>query len=164
MKFEEIEKLMESMKRFGLTKLSIKQGDFEVSLERETALKPAPQREHIDTHMTIAPQPLVRGHHTGGHVESHDKHAHSAHPPAADNHKYVTSPMVGTFYTASSPDDTAFIKVGDTITPDSVVCIIEAMKVMNEIKSEVAGVVTEILVQDIKPVEFGQKLFCVRPA
>lgn len=76
----------------------------------------------------------------------------------------IESPMVGTFYSAASPDSPPFIKPGAQVTPDSVVCIIEAMKVFNEIKAEKSGVVEKILVKNGEPVEFGQKLFLVRPA
>ena len=71
----------------------------------------------------------------------------------------VKSPMVGTFYGSPSPESPAFISVGQEITPDTVVCIIEAMKVMNEVKSEVSGTVTEICAENGKPVQFGQALF-----
>lgn len=75
----------------------------------------------------------------------------------------IPSPMVGTFYTSSNPDTPAFANAGDTIKADSVVCIIEAMKVFNEIKAEVAGTVVEVLVKNGQAVEFGQTLFRVRP-
>lgn len=75
----------------------------------------------------------------------------------------IDSPMVGTFYTASNPDSEAFVAVGDAVKPDSVVCIVEAMKVFNEIKAEVSGKVVEILVENGQAVEFGQPLFKVRP-
>ena len=78
---------------------------------------------------------------------------------AAPKGPEITSPMVGTFYSAMSPDSPAYVKVGQSVTPDTVVCIIEAMKVMNEIKAEVAGVVTEILGENGKSVQFGQPLF-----
>jgi len=74
---------------------------------------------------------------------------------------YVTSPMVGTFYASPSPDDPHFVKVGDKIDKQTVVCIIEAMKVMNEVKAGVSGTVAEILVENGHPVEFGTKLFRV---
>jgi acetyl-CoA carboxylase biotin carboxyl carrier protein len=76
--------------------------------------------------------------------------------------KDVVSPMVGTFYRAASPDSSAFIEVGKTVDEDTVVCIIEAMKVMNEIKAEVTGVVAEVVAENGKPVQFGQVLFRVR--
>jgi acetyl-CoA carboxylase biotin carboxyl carrier protein len=72
---------------------------------------------------------------------------------------YISSPMVGTFYLHPAPDQSAFVKVGDKISKDTVVCIIEAMKVMNEVKAGIDGVVSEILVEDTQPVEFGSKLF-----
>ena len=71
----------------------------------------------------------------------------------------IKSPMVGTFYSSPSPDSPAFVSVGQEITPDTVICIIEAMKVMNEVKAEVAGTVTEICADNGKPVQFGQVMF-----
>ncbi len=75
----------------------------------------------------------------------------------------IDSPMVGSFYTASSPDAEAFVKVGDRVSPDTVVCIVEAMKVFNEIKAEVSGTISEVLVSSGDAVEFGQPLFKVKP-
>jgi acetyl-CoA carboxylase biotin carboxyl carrier protein len=80
--------------------------------------------------------------------------------PAAT--KEITSPMVGTFYRAASPESPAFIEVGKEVNPETVVCIIEAMKVMNEIKAEVSGVIAEVVAENGKPVQFGQALFKVR--
>jgi len=74
----------------------------------------------------------------------------------------INSPMVGTFYRAPSPESPPFVEVGARVTPDSVVCIIEAMKVMNEIKAETTGVVAEVLIENGKPVEFGQPLFRIK--
>ena len=85
-------------------------------------------------------------------------------PVPATNEIEVKSPMIGTFYRAPSPEAANYIEIGTEINPESVVCIIEAMKVMNEIKSEVKGVITQVLVENAKPVEFGQPLFKVRPA
>ncbi len=79
----------------------------------------------------------------------------------AEDTEQITSPMVGTFYKAPSPDADAFVKVGDAIDEDTVVCIIEAMKVMNQIKAEKSGVIQRILVDDASPVEFGQGLFVI---
>jgi acetyl-CoA carboxylase biotin carboxyl carrier protein len=75
----------------------------------------------------------------------------------------IKSPMIGTFYRSPSPESAAYVEVGTEVGPDTVVCIIEAMKVMNEIKAEVKGVITEILIDNAKPVEFGQPMFKVRP-
>ena len=82
--------------------------------------------------------------------------------PVATDTKHIVSPMVGTFYRAPAPDAPPYVEVGQEVDPETVVCIIEAMKVMNEIKAEVKGVITEILAENAKPVEFGQKLFAVR--
>jgi len=79
------------------------------------------------------------------------------------NELEIKSPMIGTFYRSPSPEAGTYIEIGSEVNPDTVVCIIEAMKVMNEIKSEVKGVVTQILMENAKPVEFGQPLFKVRP-
>ena len=77
-------------------------------------------------------------------------------------HKEIVSPMVGTFYRAPSPDSAPYVKEGQEVTEETVVCIIEAMKVMNEIKAEVKGVITEVLVENGAPVQFGQPLFRVK--
>ena len=94
--------------------------------------------------------------------------APAALPPAAapvvpSNEVDIKSPMVGTFYRAPSPEAANYVEVGTEVNPDTVVCIIEAMKVMNEIKAEVRGVITQTTVDNAKPVEFGQPLFKIRP-
>ena len=84
-------------------------------------------------------------------------------PPGGVSELEIKSPMIGTFYRAPSPESVPYIDVGSEVNPEAVVCIIEAMKVMNEIKAEVKGVVTQVLVENAKPVEFGQPLFKIRP-
>jgi acetyl-CoA carboxylase biotin carboxyl carrier protein len=83
--------------------------------------------------------------------------------PAASAELEIKSPMIGTFYRAPSPEAAPYIEVGSEVNPETVVCIIEAMKVMNEIKAEAKGVVTQVLLENAKPVEFGQALFKLRP-
>ena len=85
-------------------------------------------------------------------------------PPAATGEVEIKSPMIGTFYRAPSPEAASYVEIGTEINNETVVCIIEAMKVMNEIKAEVKGVITQVLVENAKPVEFGQPLFKVRPS
>ena len=75
----------------------------------------------------------------------------------------IKSPMIGTFYRSPSPEAAAYVEVGSEVNPDTVVCIIEAMKVMNEIKAEAKGVITQVMIENAKPVEFGQPLFKIRP-
>ncbi len=82
--------------------------------------------------------------------------------PVSNLHK-ITSPMVGTFYAAPSPDSAAYVKVGDKVKNDSVVCIVEAMKLMNEIEAEIKGEIVEVLVENGQLVEYGQELFLVKP-
>jgi len=86
--------------------------------------------------------------------------------PSAEEEKYITikSPMIGTFYRSSSPDKPAFINIGDEIKPGKVMCIIEAMKLFNEIESEVSGKIVKVLVNDASPVEYDQPLFLVDPS
>ncbi len=84
-------------------------------------------------------------------------------PVVLPNEVEIPSPMIGTFYRAPSPESAAYVEVGTEVNPDTVVCIIEAMKVMNEIKAEARGVISQILVENAKPVEFGQAMFKVRP-
>ncbi|PWU16442.1 MAG: acetyl-CoA carboxylase biotin carboxyl carrier protein [Verrucomicrobia bacterium] len=89
--------------------------------------------------------------------------APAAAPPASTEME-IKSPMIGTFYRAPSPESASYVEVGAEVNPETVVCIIEAMKVMNEIKAEAKGVITQILVENAKPVEFGQPLFKFRPS
>jgi acetyl-CoA carboxylase biotin carboxyl carrier protein len=84
--------------------------------------------------------------------------------PAQETLPTINSPMVGTFYASPAPDAPPYLAVGAAVNPETVVCIIEAMKVMNEIKAEMSGTITEILVESGKPVEFGKPLFRIKPA
>ena len=89
-----------------------------------------------------------------------------AAPPQVpvSNEVEIKSPMIGTFYRAPSPESAPYVEVGVEVNPDTVVCIIEAMKVMNEIKAEAKGVITQVMVENAKPVEFGQPLYKIRPS
>ena len=113
-----------------------------------------PQIHHVAAHSSPAPtvQPTA--------VTESTKEV----PPTPSNVITVRSPMIGTFYRKSGPDKPNFVEVGDEITPGKVVCIIEAMKLFNEIESEVKGKVIKILVEDASPVEYDQPLFLVEPA
>ena len=89
--------------------------------------------------------------------------AEKAPEPARSNQIKVTSPIVGTFYRSSSPDKPSYVEVGDTVKKGQVLCIIEAMKLMNEIESETAGKIVQIIVETGQPVEYGQPLFIIEP-
>ncbi|MEX0961322.1 MAG: acetyl-CoA carboxylase biotin carboxyl carrier protein [Simkaniaceae bacterium] len=144
---EEIEKLMASMKEMGLTKIKIKDVEgFELELERQE------QRGIVspDSNSKVVHyQP----------VEEHYGSSHAALPKEVRTGTFIISPMVGTFYSSPGPDQEVFVKVGDRVKEDSVVCIVEAMKVMNEVKSGKSGIIREILIDNAEPVEFGTELF-----
>ncbi len=151
MKFdaEYIEKLAEIIADKGLTEISLEEGNQAITMRRDlytgTVQVAAPQ-------VVAAPQPIATP-------------AAQAEAPAAKadvkKGQAVTSPMVGTFYKAPSPDAKPFVEVGQTISKGDVVCIVEAMKLMNEIESEFSGKVVEICVENGQPVEFGQVLMYV---
>ena len=135
---EEIQHLAALMREESLTKISIKKEGLELVLE-----KGAPAAPVAAAPLNAAPA------------------AAPAAPSEPESGVAVTSPMVGTFYAAPSPTDAPYVKVGDTVTADTVVCIVEAMKVMNEVKAGCAGVIKEVYVGNGDPVEYGSKLFRV---
>ena len=148
MKFETdyIEKLAKVLAETGLTEISLEDGEQAITLRKEVVVSSAPQ---VVAAPVQAAAPVV-----------------AASAPAADvapakKGTPITSPMVGTFYKAPSPDSEPFVSVGSTVSSGDVVCIVEAMKMMNEIESEVSGKVVEICVEDGQPVEFGQVLMYV---
>ena len=138
------------MKRSDLTEFSVEEEAFKLKIKRDTGLQAQPQvvTYATPTAATVpAPAPLA------------DVATSPAPAPIADNATYITSPMVGTFYSAPSPESPVFAKAGDSVQEDSIVCIIEAMKIMNEIQSEKKGTIAEVLVENGQPIEYGQKLF-----
>jgi len=164
MELKQIKELMAAMERAGIKKASIKEKDgFEVHLERhdEAPIHP-PQPQQPVFHPVYQPHPPFESHHRfpPASMAHEDKHqAPTAKEEVKNAGKHITSPMVGTFYSAASPEDPAFVKVGDKVDENTVVCIIEAMKVMNEVKAGVSGVISEICIENAHPVEFGTKLF-----
>jgi len=146
MELEQIKAIIAMMKDNDLSEFSMEQDGLKIRIKRgpegiqQTVTLPPPVQQAVAA-AAPAPAPV---------------------PPPATDIKHIASPMVGTFYRAPSPEAPTYVEVGQEVDPDTVVCIIEAMKVMNEIKAEIAGVITEILAENAKPVEFGQKLFAVR--
>ena len=141
-----IQEIIEIMKENDLAEVEISHGDDKIHLKRSSS-------QHA---MTAVPmiQPAIPG-----------APAEAAEPAAEkqDDLAEIPSPMIGTFYVRPSPDSDAFVEVGSHVTAQTVVCIIEAMKVMNEIKAETTGTIVEILVSSGQAVEFGQTLFKVKP-
>lgn len=147
MDIQQIKELMASLEESKLTKLVFKKGDFELHLEKEGAYQLPPRVRMAPTESESAFQNEVafKGE-RGGTVR--------AEAPGT----YVTSPMVGTFYASPGPDQPSFVKVGDKVNENTVVCIVEAMKVMNEVKAGMSGTVAEVLADNAQPIEFGTRL------
>jgi acetyl-CoA carboxylase biotin carboxyl carrier protein len=143
---KEIRTLIDLMKKNGLSVFKMEREGFKITLKTGSADSAA---------QIIAVSPAQAP------AVSSRQPAKVTTEPAAD-HKEIKSPMVGTFYAAPSPEAAPYVTVGQEITPDTVVCIIEAMKVMNEIKAEISGVVAEVCAENGKPVQFGQALFRVK--
>jgi acetyl-CoA carboxylase biotin carboxyl carrier protein len=154
---KQIKELMSAMEKLGIKKLMVKEkSGYELHLER-AAEHPCGEYSHSVAPM-FAP-PVFRPHEIQTPTASgQTTQAVEAAKDKVEG-KFVTSPMVGTFYKTPSPEDPPFVKVGDKVDENTVVCIIEAMKVMNEVKAGVSGVIAEICIDTGKPVEFGTKLF-----
>ena len=154
MKLNDIIALIDKLEDSSINKLIIEEGESYVELSKEASvvMQNAPVQQVVHA---AAPAPLAGTVATGTSTPA-------AAPADESGIAYITSPIVGTFYNASSPTSEPFVKVGASVEPGTIVCILEAMKLMNEIESEVSGDILEILVQNEEMVEFGQKLFKVR--
>lgn len=160
MEFKQIKQIVDLMKRSGLTefqleedafKLRIKRGNGEVQTVYQAATPPPFPVGPIPGHPNpVAPPASSGAPGSGGTAPAESE---------VDESKLIKSPMVGTFYAAPSPDSPPFVQVGDPVNEDSVVCIVEAMKVMNEIKAECKGTIAEVLIENGDSVEYGQPLF-----
>jgi acetyl-CoA carboxylase biotin carboxyl carrier protein len=149
---KDIKAIIDLMKKNSVSEFELEKQDFKIRLKRNPngGVMPAPNDD--PSSLAYVPPPLAIA---SGPVPA---------PAPVSNEVEVKSPMIGTFYRAPSPESAPYIEVGMEVNPETVVCIIEAMKVMNEIKSEGKGVITQILVENAKPVECGQPLFKMRPA
>ncbi|MCC5833061.1 MAG: acetyl-CoA carboxylase biotin carboxyl carrier protein [Chlamydiales bacterium] len=152
MDLKQIEKLMAAMERSSIKKVILKREGFEIELEREGF------SEVIYSPRNVVEEPPLEAERAVGNRLSREPRYEEA-----AKGEFVTSPMVGTFYASPSPDDPPFVKVGDAVEEESLLCIIEAMKVMNEVKSGIKGKIAEILVKNGDPVEFGSKIFRIEP-
>lgn len=168
MEIKQIKELMAAMVRTGSKRLKLKKGDFELVLEREEGssnhrisqsafMAEGDETYRESPYVSRTDQALGRGSEMPASRPSSPIHGDDKKEMI--DAKYITSPMVGTFYMTPSPEDPVFVKVGDKVDKNTVVCIIEAMKVMNEIKANLAGTIVETLVENGQPVEFGTKLF-----
>lgn len=148
------------MNENSIDEFELERKEFKVRLKRHSD----DDRNHAPILANLTPQHLLSAHHQP--VPSAVPHPAPSNPGQAESvsEAPIKSPMIGTFYRAPSPESESYIEVGMEVEPETVVCIIEAMKVMNEIKAETKGVISKVLVDNGKPVEFDQPLFMVKPA
>ena len=160
MNLTQIQDLIKFVAKSGVSEVEIEQKDFKITIKTPAGKKEAPVQ--VIAQPLPAAQPVA--------LPAAPTPAPAAAPaaapaPAADS-KYITikAPMIGTFYRAAGPGKPVFVNVGDEVKPGKTICIIEAMKLFNEIESEVSGKIVKVLVDDAKPVEYDQPLFLVDPA
>lgn len=165
MDIKQIQDLIRFVAKSGVNEVSIEQNDFKITIKTNQASQQAPiainatMPAEYQNMIPVAPAvtPVA--------AQAPATVAAPAAEPASDTSKYITikSPMIGTFYRSAGPDKPLFVNVGDEIKPGAVLCIIEAMKLFNEIEAEVSGRIVKILVDNSSPVEYDQPLFLVEP-
>jgi acetyl-CoA carboxylase biotin carboxyl carrier protein len=156
MELKEIKELIKLVSEAEVSEVEVEKGDFKIAIkkieEKTTYVQQAPVAAPQVMQVSVPAAPSAPA-----------VPAAPVATPAASNLITIKSPMIGTFYKSSSPDKPAFTNVGDEIKPGSVLCIVEAMKLFNEIESEVSGTIVKILVENASPVEYDQPLFLVEP-
>jgi len=153
---KDIKAIIDLMKKNSVSEFELEKQDFKIRLKRgpsngggtSVSYDDGPVLAYVPPTVAVAPGVAA---------------AAAPAVPAASPELEIKSPMIGTFYRSPSPESASYIEIGAEVNPDTVVCIIEAMKVMNEIKAEAKGIITQVLVENAKPVEFGQPLFKLRP-
>lgn len=175
MNFKEIQELLKLINKLELTEFKMKDGELEISVRTKHYERGNKGQAPIIQAQAPAVVPMQQVQPIAAAPAAPVAAAAPAPAPAADtaakaekeestaNYLEVKSPMVGTFYRSASPEKPAYVKVGDTIESGSVVCIVEAMKLFNEIESEVSGKIVKVMVEDASPVEYDQVLFLVDP-
>jgi acetyl-CoA carboxylase biotin carboxyl carrier protein len=157
MDLKDIKAIIDLMRKNSLSEFELERQDFKIKLKRGVTGPIAPNDEPPAVPYAMPLPPAI--------APGLPANGAAAPPPGlpAPALLEIKSPMIGTFYRAPSPESPDYVEIGTEVTPETVVCLIEAMKVMNEIKAEAKGVITHILVENAKPVEFGQPLFRIRP-
>lgn len=164
MDIREIQNLIKFVAKSGATEVKLEMDDFKITIKTTDAA--ASEATAYVQHIPVS-QPMAQVPQAAAAPQAAPAAPQAAAAPAADdNSKYVTikSPIIGTLYRKPSPDKPVFVEVGSTISKGDVVCVIEAMKLFNEIESEVSGKIVKVLVDDASPVEFDQPLFLVDPS
>ena len=157
MKLKEIQNLIKFVAKSGANEVSLEMEDVKITIKTSSGSSPIVVQEPI-----VVPQQSV----SPVAIPTTDTIDSTPVPPADDESNLITitSPIIGTFYRKPSPDKPTFVEVGDTISEGTVLCVIEAMKLFNDIESEISGKIVKILVDDSSPVEFDQPLFLVDPS
>ncbi len=157
MDIKQIQELIRFVSKSGVNEVSLEQKDFKITIKTNQGGTVVQSTVPVQQHVVAAPAPVAAAPAAAAPV--------AAAAPAADTSNYITikSPMIGTFYHSPTPDKPAFVNIGDEVKAGDVVCIVEAMKLFNEIESEVSGRIVKILVQNASPVEYDQPLFLVEP-
>ena len=170
MTFKEIQEIIKLVNKTNLSEFKLKDGTFEMQIRSKDYIKnkaggnESPQIISMAPAVQAAQVPAPQAITPVGEAIVTSAAETSTEPASNANLIEVKSPIVGTFYRSSSPDKPTFVKVGDEIKVGDVVCIVEAMKLFNEIESEVSGKIVKVLVEDASPVEYDQALFLVEPA
>lgn len=160
MELKEIQDLIKFVSKSGVSEVELETKGFKISIKLPVSNKGGAEQPVVQTQL-VAPAPVAPAPATAAPVEKPAEKAEA--PKEADNTVDIKSPMIGTFYRSSSPDKPPFVSVGDEIKKGDVLCIIEAMKLFNEIEAEVSGKVVKVLVDDSSPVEYEQPLFLIEP-
>jgi acetyl-CoA carboxylase biotin carboxyl carrier protein len=161
MELKEIQNLIKFVAKSGVSEVKLEIEDIKITIRTGDSGKTIVQ------HMPVTTQtPQVIATETQSVITANEKTNVPVEAPASDDSKYITikSPIIGTFYRKSAPDKPMFVEVGQTIAEGDVLCVIEAMKLFNEIESEISGKIVKVLVDDSSPVEFDQPLFLVDPS
>lgn len=154
MDLKDIKAIIDLMKKNSISEFELEKQEFKIRLKRGNLNGPAAYEDSPGIPQYASPAPLAA-------LPAPAAAASPANPTAGDAE--IKSPMIGTLYRSPSPEAAPYVDIGTEVGPDTVVCIIEAMKVMNEIKAETRGIITAVVAENAKPVEFGQALFKIRP-
>ncbi len=161
MEYKQIQELIKTINKSNISELSIEEGDFKITIKQEFT----GQAQYIATPMPAAPMPVYQAQPqqvapAAAPAPTTEKPAAA---PASATGITIKSPMIGTFYRSPSPDKPVFVNIGDEIKAGQVLCIIEAMKLFNEIEAEVSGRLIKVMADDSTPVEYDQPLFLIEP-
>ena len=173
MNFKEIQDLIKLINKSNLTEFKMEEGDFKISIRtkkfgktmNQPIIQAQPQMVPVQAAPIQQPVATPQSSSPNGPESATSDNQSKPEEAAAESENYIAvkSPIVGTFYRSSSPDKPPYLKVGDSVNVGDVVCIVEAMKLFNEIESEVSGKVVKVMVEDASPVEYDQVLFLIDP-